>query len=397
MDLALLADSIVNVCGAAGLAVAVLIFRARDPRGELTQRFSVALGLIAFVFLMRALAWSTESALLGRIAVACAALIPLGVLIVVEGVLRRHAPRALKLVTLTGSLALAVLALVLPATPVDIALALFQLGIVAACGVLLLTYPAGTLSAGEAIAIRRLCIAAFIMLPFITTDFRELWPQVPVRAGALGALIVITFALVADAASGTRRSHTILIGLRIGTGVLLGFAFAALWPDAVIADTVRLVVVALTGVLTIGLVVEAARAWLSAGEPGILSTVANRRSISRQQMIAEVMRTPLFDDAVRLDEAALIDFDPDLLRDHFAGVLVLRRADHPWGRDREDAVAERLQALFAFHGASHLIVVDHAPLDLIALRVPLILADRAAETALLLAGRLLNAAPKADT
>jgi hypothetical protein len=392
MDRALLADSIVNLCGAVGLAIAVLIFRARDPRGALTRRFTATLGLIAVVFLLRALAWSSGSAFVDRIAVACAALIPLGALIVVEGVLLRHAPRPLKLVTLLGALALAAFALVLPATPIDIGLAVFQIGIFAACALLLMTYPAGTLSAGEAIAIRRLCIAAFVLLPFIATDFRGLWPGIPVRAGALGALIVVTFALVADAASGTRRGHAVLIGLRLGSGLLLGLAFAALSPAAGPAETVRLVVVALSGVLTIGLVVEAARAWLAAGEPGVLSMVANARGLSRPALIEHLMQARLFDGASRLDEATLADFDPDILRDHLAGVFVLRRADHPWGRDRADAVTERLQALLATHQASHLIVVDHAPLDLIVLRMPLILADRAAETGLLLAGRLLGSA-----
>ena len=48
---ALVADSIVDICGALGLAVAMLTLRRRDPRGALTTRFLVAMGLVAALFL----------------------------------------------------------------------------------------------------------------------------------------------------------------------------------------------------------------------------------------------------------------------------------------------------------------------------------------------------------
>ena len=51
--------------------------------------------------------------------------------------------------------------------------------------------------------------------------------------------------------------------------------------------------------------------------------------------------------------------------------------------------------MMATFGASHLIVVGRDALDLVAVPVPLVMADRASETALLLAGRLIAAAPEA--
>ena len=61
---ALVADSIVDICGALGLAVAMLTLRRRDPRGALTTRFLVAMGLVAALFLLRGLSWWSGSVLL---------------------------------------------------------------------------------------------------------------------------------------------------------------------------------------------------------------------------------------------------------------------------------------------------------------------------------------------
>ena len=41
-----IADSIVNLCGAIGLAVAMMIFYRRDPRSPLSRRLLFALGVI---------------------------------------------------------------------------------------------------------------------------------------------------------------------------------------------------------------------------------------------------------------------------------------------------------------------------------------------------------------
>ena len=46
-----IADSIVNLCGAIGLAVAMLALHRRDPGGPLTRRLLFLLGVVAALFL----------------------------------------------------------------------------------------------------------------------------------------------------------------------------------------------------------------------------------------------------------------------------------------------------------------------------------------------------------
>ena len=55
-----IADSIVNLCGAIGLAVAMLALYRRDPGGPLTKRLLFLLGVVAALFFMRGLGWWTR-------------------------------------------------------------------------------------------------------------------------------------------------------------------------------------------------------------------------------------------------------------------------------------------------------------------------------------------------
>ncbi len=103
-----IADSIINLCGAIGLAVAMMAFHRRDPRGPLTTRLLFLLGVVAVLFLIRGIAWWSNSPSLDWLSAAPAALVPLGALLVTEGILRRHAPRLLKRIAIYGALLLGI-------------------------------------------------------------------------------------------------------------------------------------------------------------------------------------------------------------------------------------------------------------------------------------------------
>lgn len=397
MNTTVAADFIVNLCGTFGLVLALLIFRARDPKGGLTRRFVFALGLVTLVFLLRGFYWLGGAGWLGRLSVGLAAFIPLAALLVVEGMLRQHAPRIAKLSIATGSIIIAALALLVPkaAGPgLYLTLALFQVIAFFFCGLLLFLHPRSSLSTAERQGISRLCMAAFFLLPFMITDFRSLIPYLPVRLGGLGALLLVIFALLIDRAGERRGGHAGVIGLQIGGSLLLALGLVWSLPELSPGDRVRLAAVTLSGVLVIGLANDVARAWLTAGQPGLLDSVAVSKARTRDDLFEELLRQPLFHHAIRLGETDIADYDPALLQSDLQRHVVLRQADSPWQGMVEDAVAERLAALMAAHGVSHLIVADTHPLDLIGVRIPLVAADRATETALLMAGRLLAAAPR---
>jgi hypothetical protein len=163
-----IADSIVNLCGAIGLGVAMVMLHRRDPRSPLTRRLLLALGVITFLFFVRGAAWWTGSGLLDRLSVIPAALVPLGALIVTEGILRRHAPRALKMAIVLGGIGIGlggVLGLERSTTPFSVLLALFQLAGLVSCGWLLAARDRSTLTASENRSIGRLAVGAIIVIP----------------------------------------------------------------------------------------------------------------------------------------------------------------------------------------------------------------------------------------
>src|SRR6202171_2827569 len=259
MTSGVIADSIVNLCGAIGLSVAMLTLYRRDPRSPLTRRLVLALGVIALLFLVRGVAWWTGSVVLDRISLIPAALVPLGALIVTEGILRRHAPRQVKIVIVLGGIGLGLggaLGLERFATLYFVLLSLFQLAGFATCGWLLAMRDRTTLMASENRSIGRLAVGALIVIPFILTDFRTLFPDIPVRLGALGALLTVTVILIAGGGAETRRHGLSMMALRLFSSALLGIAAAFMAPDVDAAQIIRFAAVAIAGVLTIGLMTD---------------------------------------------------------------------------------------------------------------------------------------------
>jgi hypothetical protein len=393
----MIADSIVNLCGAIGLSVAMVTLHRRDPKGPLTRRLLVALGIIALLFLVRGTAWWSGSTLLNNLSAIPAALIPLGALIVTEGILRRHAPRTAKIAILTGGIAIGLAGaagfqpLVKPAA---ILLVLFQLVGFAICAWLLATRDRATLMTSENRSIARLAVGAILVIPFIVTDFRVLFPDIPVRLGALGALLVVTAILIAERGAETQRQAVLLTALRVISSALLGIAAAFVAPDVDAAQVMRFCAIAIAGVLTIGLMVDALRAHFESQVPGVLNSVAASPAGTRDALIAELARHPIFESARRYRESEHAAYDPPLLRDFLSTRRVLRRADAPWGLTSSDPAVERVVSLLAANSATHLIVLSHDPIDVIALAVPVISADPATETALALVRRLLALTPE---
>jgi hypothetical protein len=398
MTSGMIADSIVNFCGAIGLGVAIVTLHRRDPKGPLTRRLRVALGIIASLFLLRGTAWWSGSAVLNNLSAIPAAMIPLGALLVTEGILRRHAPRPAKIALLSGGIALGLTGaagLETLAKPAAILLALFQLGGFAICAWLLATRDRATLMAFENRIVSRLAVGAILVIPFIVTDFRVLIPDIPVRLGALGALLVVTAILIAERGAETQRQALMMTALRLSSSALLGIAAAFVAPDADAAQVMRFCAIAIAGVLTIGLMVDALRAHFESQVPGVLNSVAASPARTRDALIAELARHPIFESARRYREGDLAAYDPHLLHDFLSNRRVLRRPDAPWGLTSSDPAVERVVSLLAANSATHLIVLSHDPIDVITLAVPVISADPATETALALLRRLLALTPEA--
>jgi hypothetical protein len=395
MTSGVIADSIVNLCGALGLGVAMFALYRRDPGSPLTQRLLLLLGVVAVLFLTRGVAWWSGSVWLDRLSLISAAFVPLGALVVTEAILRRHAPRIIKIVALAGAVLIGLGGAFSYDTPSAILLAAFQLAGFACCAWLLATRDRTSLLASENRSIGRLAAGALIVIPFLVTDFQALAPDIPVRLGALGALLVVTAVLIAGSGAETRRQGILLTALRLVSSALLGAAAACVSDDVDAAQIMRFCAIAIAGVLTIGLMTDTLRALFESQVPGVLNSVATSTARTRDELIAELARHPMFESARRYREGDLAAYDPPLLREFLSARRVLRRPDAPWGLAASDPAVERMVSLMKAGNATHLIILSHDPVDVLALAVPVISADPATETALALVRRLLALTPEA--
>jgi hypothetical protein len=396
MTSALVADSVVSICGALGLFVAIATLRRRDPRGALTRRLVFALGLAAALFLIRGGAWWSGSDALERLALFLASLLPVAALLVTEGMLRRHAPTLMKALVAGGAAASGIVALLDGYRLWDDAqwfLAGFQLATFLACAGLLWRGDDGSLTAAERIGVGRLAIAALLVIPFLLSDYRAAFPFVPVKVGALGSLLVVTIMLYEGESENRRRRSFLILGLRTGSATALGVAAAMLEPDATGVDVLRFCAVAVAGVLAISLLADTVRSALASRSPGLLAAIAASQARDRNALLAELSAHPLFAAAKRLKAEDLKEFDPPILASALRDRTVLRGSEKPWGFDPHDPAAERIAALIATHSATHLVVMQSEPLDLLLIAAPVVSAGAATETALLLVRRLLAMSP----
>lgn len=395
----LIADSIVNICGAIGLCVAIALLQRRDRKGRTTFLINLAMGAVAALFFLRGVAWWTGSVAFDQASIAFAALFPLAVLLAAEIVMRRHAPRALKIYTALGA-ALFMLGVVTGIARDNaayyISLPMFQFSVVAAGGVLLYRRGAGDLTAEESRIVKRVGLAVLIAAPFLLTDFRSLFADPPVRVGPLGVLIGVSLLLAEGGGEARLRSFALLTS-RLVAALLLGLAAGWMAPAPQAGDLLRHAAVAGAGVLAISLAIDAAREIFAARAEGLLAAVAVSPARTRSALVAALAAHPLFGDARRLRESDLNDFDPDIIRTALPETAVFRKIDAPWGRPATDGGVERLVSLFATFEATHVIALQRAPLDLLAVSVPVVAADATTETALQLLGRILANAPEEMT
>ena len=198
--------------------------------------------------------------------------------------LRRHAPRVVKAVAVWGAILLGLAGVFGPerlATFYSIALSLFQLAGFATCAYLLASRDRSTLLASENRSIGRLAVGALLVIPFVITDFQVLAPDMPVRLGALGALLVVTAVMIAGGSTETRRQGILMTTLRLSSSALLGAAAACVSPDVDAAQIMRFVAIAISGVLTIGLMTD--RCAPSGAGAGVLNSVGS--GVGRDQLI----------------------------------------------------------------------------------------------------------------
>lgn len=382
MTTAAIIDSLVNAMGLAGVLALILALRRRDAPGAMRWRWTLALGLVALIYGSRGLEWLSGQTGFVYVAMTAAAAIPLAVLLVVEGLIRRHAPLIVKLLVVAGTLA-TIVAMASGARWVDKALGA-HVGIGMALGVATALGGMRGLDRAERRTVIALALCQIALIPAALSDFHDLWPDMPARLSPLSVMLFGWVGLTIGAWS---------IGQRLGWLAFLAIVagLTGIGLDAAGADTsaLQMAVVVMSALMLVSICAEAIarpdaglklRRALVAIPPG-----------DRDALIQALTASPIFGSGVILSEADLEAIDPDALRAIFARYPVLGRRDAPWGCVPGAILPDAILALLDASTATHLLMVDPAPLALLAINLPALSASDAIETDLAFVQRLLGA------
>lgn len=370
-----------------GLGVLQSVLVGRDAFDPINRRFLFGVRLLMTLFLGRILIALTGIEAFRILILFAASLLPLAALVLTEGLLRRHAPTAVKVIVAGGGAVFASTAFWYSDSldPVRlIGLMAFQcVGFILA-GWLILRRDKSTLSRSENAMVVRLGLSLFLLIPLAIGDFLLLRIGLPIQLSALGVLILCWLAI------GLGRAHqghrvtlmnlTIMMGAAALVGSMIGF-FAQLGPSGYLFTIASI----LTTLLVVTILSDARSLRLEEQSLGLLRQLASSQTNDPMEFLRELQNHALVEGAVAVNDDSLADLQDDVLEQIFAMTPVLRKAEPPQlGPIADDHIAY----LFEHYSATHIMHVMQKPRVLIALNMPSLSTSPSAELELLVVQRI---------
>ena len=391
----LIADSVVSLASLLGLVLFAQVLRAQQPRTTVTRRFLFALQLVVVLLAIRLLQWMTGADWVGRLTFAFAGLVPLAMLLLSEAMMRRHAPRALKLLAAGGAAFFVLVALLTPLNHAQLAitaLAVFQVITFAALGALVMMRDRASLSVAENTTIDRLALSLVLIIPLAFTDFRmELW-DLPVRLSGIAILAMCWLGLTLRRGEAT-QSEVISMALAVAGGLL----FAAICIMALADLNTRTTVQVMAVIVSIGLlalVYTQARLVLRSDKVRRVLSVLSDPELNDHKTFLNALQTrALTAGALILDGDSLGDFNVSF-KHHFSTHPIVSSAQLDPISTPE--LAEQFAWFFQKFGASHAMLVSETPFKVMALNVPTLAQSEQFEQELRIAQRLAVMLARAD-
>ncbi len=370
-----LTDLYLSIAALTGLAILHMSLTGDDA---LTRRFVFGVRVTMLLFAGRALVALTGGAGFRFLVMLAAGLIPIAVLILTEGLLRRHAPRGVKILAGGGTVVFTVLAF-LPSGWIDPArlwgLFAFQVSVFALCGWLVVTRDKAKLSWTENTAVVRLALSLVLFIPLIAVDFATVAIGVPVQLSAIGVLALCWLALtLGNDTEGQRASITALcvaFALALAAGGLISVTTASGRDGMIIATAI-----ALGAILLVMIFIDARRQQAAQQSLTILQHLAKGPIDDPMTFLRGLRNFPRVEGAVIIEQEDLRDLNVPILAKAFERTPVLRRSG-PKPNQAEEA--EHIDHLFERFGASHILQVRDEPIQLVALAMPALAASPNAE------------------
>lgn len=361
-----------------GLYVLQRVLIRRDPWDPINRRFLFGVRITMALFLGRVLMIMTGIEAFRVLVLFAAAVIPLAVLILTEGLLRRHAPPPVK-VLIGGGAILFALSSAWYSDSIDPArlfsLLGFQLLGFLVSGWLITTRDRASLSANENAMVVRLGLSLFLFIPLAAGDFLLLYSGLPIQFSALGVLILCWLAIGLGRAHLGHRATLVNLAMMIGAAIIVGSMislFAQLGRDGVLMSIAAI----MTTLFVVAILTDARSLRLEEQSMGLLRHLATAKTDDPMAFLRDLQDHPLVEGAVVVSEASLAGLDDAVLDRIFSAAPVLRRADPP----RLGPVADdHITHLFDSYAATHVMLGMTAPRVLIALSMPSLSASPSAE------------------
>lgn len=381
-----MADVFLSGAAIAGLLTVQRTILARDRKAGLNRRFLFAIRVVMVLFAGRALYLMFGGAPFRAVLLTAAAMVPLAVLVLTEGLLRRHAPGWVKTGVGTATVAFVILAL-FPAALVDparlVGLLIFQAVTFVLVGWLVVSRDRAGLSAAENLMVSRLALSLVLLIPAAAGDFLVQILGLPVQVSPLAVLFLCWLTVsLGRAEAGQWTAVRGFIVIVCAAGAATGLVTMA--ADLTASGAVLTGAAVLAAMLVAAIWNDAVRAVEEERSMSLLDRMAGAGD-DPITFLRSLQADPMVEGAVLLDLPDLADLDPATLNRIFDRSPVVRRAQVA---GHEATEAEHLAHLFARFDATHLICATRSPLRLLALNMPTLATSPRAELELRVVQRM---------
>ncbi|EBA11510.1 hypothetical protein [Roseobacter sp. CCS2] len=370
-----------------GLFVLQTVLDRRDPWEPINRRFLFGVRITMVLFAGRVLMILTGIEAFRILILFAAAVIPLAVLILTEGLLRRHAPPLVKTVIGGGAVAFAISSLWYSESidPTRLfALLGFQLLGFILSGWLIVMRDKASLSINENAMVVRLGLSLILFIPLAAGDFLLLYIGLPIQFSALGVLILCWLAIGLGRTHLGHRATLVNLGVMVGAALIVGGmigTFAQLGRDGYLLTIAAI----MTTLFVVAILNDARALRLEEQSLGLLNQLATARTDDPMTFLRDLQNHPLVEGAVVVSEDSLHGLQDDVLDKIFCAAPVLRRTDPP----QLGAVADDyITYLFERYSATHVMLAMSRPRVLVALAMPSLSTSPSAELELQVVQRM---------
>jgi hypothetical protein len=370
---------------------ASLLFVFGNGRSPVRARLAFAFGGLSVFFALRAAANALDAHGLEVIELLTVCFLPLAALLLAEGVLRRHAPRLLKILVTLGAVALAV---ALAATGARLSpwfLGTYVVVALLGATMLLLLRERTSLSVQENASVDALMISGAVLTLLSATDFL---PMAAVGFSGVGAAIV-AFVLGANSRSGRESANAYLdVAAMALVAAIAAIVISHALGLAAAPEQIRMFALLLSLLLVVSSVLRLRHLRVGGDTQGLARALADADIGNLDSFLTDLAREPLLA-GLRLAQGAMFtEYDADGLGAAMAARAVWTRASLAAAPAR---ARDELGDLMTRQEATHAVMVSRSPLKIILLTLPAVGFADDSETSLALFHKLATVAAERRT